>query len=57
MPEKKPVKQTEKKKKRQPSAYALFVKATYDSVRNLEPKMRFKAIAKLWKEEKAKKGE
>jgi hypothetical protein len=43
------------KAKKAPSAYCLFVKANYASVRDLPVKERFKAIAVLWKAEKAKK--
>jgi hypothetical protein len=43
------------KAKKAPSAYCLFVKAKYPSVRDLPVKDRFKQIALLWKEEKAKK--
>jgi len=41
------------KKKREPSAYAKFVKEKYDSVRNLPSKERFKKIAEMWKAKKA----
>jgi hypothetical protein len=43
------------KAKKAPSAYCQFVKAKYPSVRDLPVKDRFKQIALLWKEEKAKK--
>jgi hypothetical protein len=45
----------EKKPKKPPSKYALFVKSKYDSVRNLPCRDRFKAISKMWKEEKESK--
>ena len=41
------------KKKREPSAYAKFVKEKYDSVRDLQSKERFKKIAEMWKKHKA----
>ena len=41
------------KKKREPSAYAKFVKEKYDSVRDLPSKERFKKIAEMWKKHKA----
>jgi hypothetical protein len=53
---KKPKKEKkEKKEKKPPSKYALFVKSKYDSVRNLPCRDRFKAISKMWKEEKESK--
>ena len=42
-------------KKRQPTAYGLFVKAKYDSVRDLPSKQRFAKIAEMWKAQKAQK--
>ena len=42
------------KPKRAPSAYALYVKSKYDSVRDLPVKERLGAIGKMWKAEKAK---
>ena len=42
------------KPKREPSAYALYVKSKYDSVRDLPVKERLGAIGKMWKAEKAK---
>jgi hypothetical protein len=53
---KKPKKEKKPKKpKKPPSKYALFVKSKYDSVRNLPCRDRFKAISKMWKEEKESK--
>ena len=43
------------KPKRKPSAYALFIKDNYDSVRDLPPKDRFKQLAKQWKAQKSAK--
>jgi hypothetical protein len=53
--EKKEPKDNIKKEKKPPSKYALFVKSKYDSVRNLPCRDRFKAISKMWKEEKESK--
>lgn len=41
------------KSKRAPTAYSLFVKAHYESVRNLPARERFKAIAAKWRDHKA----
>ena len=55
VPKKRGRKPKEKVKKvKQPSAYASFVKASYDSARHLPPNQRFKFIAGKWKEHKAK---
>jgi hypothetical protein len=43
------------KPKRKPSAYALFIKDNYDSVRDLPPKDRFKELANQWKAQKSAK--
>jgi hypothetical protein len=37
------------KKARKPTAYNLFVKKNYASVKNLAPKQRLAAIGKMWK--------
>jgi hypothetical protein len=46
-------KETKEKKKRAPSAYNLFVKTHYQSVKDLPSNQRFKALAKQWAEHKA----
>ena len=43
------------KKKRAPSAYNLFVKENIGKFKELAPKLRLAAVAKLYREEKAKK--
>ena len=47
---------SEKKPKRAPSAYNLFVKDAYkrDEVQALPPKERFSAVASLWQKQKEK---
>ena len=53
VPKKRGRKPKEKVKKvKQPSDYASFVKASYDSARHLPPNERFKFIAGKWKEHK-----
>jgi len=42
------------KKKRAPSKYNLFVKATMAKLKDTPPKERFARISALWKKEKAK---
>jgi len=43
------------KKKRAPSAYNLFVKEHISKFKDLAPKLRLSAVAKLYREEKEKK--
>jgi hypothetical protein len=43
------------KKKRAPSAYNLFVKEHIGKFKDLAPKLRLSAVAKLYREEKEKK--
>ena len=48
-----------KKKKRShaPSAYNMFIKANYDSVRSIKsPQDRMRELGKLWRAHKKKKG-
>ena len=54
-PEAKPV--TKKRRAHAPSAYNLFVKAHYDSVRSMKrPQDRLKELGRLWQEHKKKGG-
>ena len=52
----KPIKE-KKKRSHAPSAYNLFIKAHYDSVRSIKsPQDRMRELGKLWRAHKKKKG-
>ena len=54
----KPIESIKKKKRSHaPSAYNLFIKAHYDSVRSIKsPQDRMRELGKLWRAHKKKKG-
>lgn len=48
MPHTRSQNQTTRRKKK-PSAYALWIKANYDSVRHLQPRERISELGKRWR--------